>query len=74
MSVSKTSGRGPVLGREESQSCSLRNTKTILNVFIRTIFDDWVFCVNITQINQRNLIWQKVNANINCYKYRYNYI
>lgn len=45
MSVSKTSGRCPVLSREENQSCSLRNTKTILNVFIRTIFDDWVFCV-----------------------------
>lgn len=26
-------------------SCSSRNTEVILNVFIRTIFGDWVFCV-----------------------------
>lgn len=43
--VCKISGRYPVLSREETQPCSPNNTESRWNVFIRTRFDDWVFCV-----------------------------
>lgn len=58
-------GRDPVCSRRRVKNVLREILKDII-VFIRTIFSHCVYCVNITQINQCNLIRGK-KGNVNIY-------